>query len=177
MSSLVQQISQTGVWTNKFLNVLSMINTTALRSAIYKVRNGQEFQRNFVLFHYNSGFSNGTFVDECIPGLNNITIASYVRSHSFYACLVGSGVDGVKFRLWSRNSQKVQNTSERQLMLTIKQVNKDKLPNPPKIVRQPMPEQTHDLGEGDDDDYDDMPGLYDLESVNNDMQAKARQFD
>ena len=178
MVSLVQQISENGVWTNKFLNVLSMINTTALRSAIYKVRTEQEFQRNFVLFHYNSGFSNGTFVDECIPGLDNITIASYVHSRSFYECLIGSGVDGVKFRLWSRNTQKVQNTSERQLMLTIKQANKVKLPTPPKVVRQSMPEQKYDLGEGDDDDdYYDMPGLSDLGSINNDMQAKARQFD
>lgn len=150
-----------------------MINTTSLRSAIYKVRSGQEFQRNFVLFHYKSGFSNGTFVDECIPGLN-ITIASYIHTSAFYDSLVGSGVDGVKFRLWSRNAQKVQNTSERQLMLTIKQV---KLPTPPKIVRQPMPEHAYDLGEGDDDeDYDGMPGLIDLQSINNDMQAKACQF-
>ena len=143
MSSLVEQVNDT--WTSKFLNMLPLINTPALRRAILNVKEGQDFERNFILFHYKSGLENGVYLEECIPG-KNVSISHYVNSDAFYKALIGNGIPGLKFRIWSRSANLNHKPSERQLMLMIKK-------NFPKVVRQPY------MDPSDFDQYADMPPL------------------
>ena len=132
-----------------------MIDVTALRRAVLKVKSGEELERNFVLFHYKSGFVSGARVDECIPGTTT-TLVSYIYSGDFYHSLVGEGLQGLKFRLWSRIDKNGANVASRQLLLTIKK-------EVPKVVRQeyyiPANQENDDECQSSIESNSSMPGL------------------
>ncbi len=102
----------------RFDELLNKVNKGALGAAMRSVINKKNVSQ-FKLFTYETGIQDGYKVEEVVPGTTT-PIADYVHSDEFYKYLIGSGVDGLKFRIWSRRQQNSQIV--RELMLEIKKV-------------------------------------------------------
>jgi hypothetical protein len=102
----------------RFDELLNKVNKGALGAAMRSVLNKKNVSQ-FKLFTYETGIQDGYKVEEVVPGTTT-PIADYVHSDEFYKYLIGCGVNGLKFRLWSRRQQDSQIV--RELMLEIKKV-------------------------------------------------------
>lgn len=102
----------------RFDELLNKVNKGALGASMRNVLNKKNVSQ-FKLFTYETGLQDGYKIEEVVPGTTT-PIADYVHSDEFYKYLIGSGVDGLKFRLWSRYAK--DSEIVRELMLEIKKV-------------------------------------------------------
>jgi len=134
----------------RFDELLDNVNKGALRAAMNSVLSNKQPLSQFKLFTYESGvrYEGGVAfrVEELVPG-SSIQIADYVYSDEFYKYLIGSGANGLKFRLWSRYSK--DSGLVRELMLEIKKF----------TFNQPPVEEFYEDEDDDEEDGTPMPDL------------------